>query len=102
MQQYSMVYHGWSARQYQLGEQVLQAGDAYQIAEQCLKDTGAIKSCSGSAETYLVVKDESAGQEAYARAEHLRRAGLRGFRGMPQEEVANAIKKALAASLQAG
>ena len=64
-------------------------------AEQCLRDTGAIKRCSRCADSFLIVNDEGAEERAYARAEHLRRAGLRGFAGMTDRQVAEAVKSAL-------
>jgi hypothetical protein len=95
MQHTTMVRHSWTAGEYKYGEQALQANDAAKVAEQCLKDTGAIKRCPGSTDAYLMVNDQGAEQEAYVRAEHLRRAGLRGFRGLTQQEVYEATKLAL-------
>jgi hypothetical protein len=76
-------------------EQSPQIGTAAEAAKQCLKDTGAIKRCCRCPDAYLMVNDEYAEQKAYDRAEHLWKSGLRGFRGMTLDQVAQTIRSAL-------
>lgn len=71
-------------------------GDARSAAEQCLRDTGAVKQCPRCADEFLLANDEGAEEQAYSRAEHLRKAGLRGFDGMTAQDVADLVRAALA------
>jgi hypothetical protein len=72
-----------------------QSVEARSAAEQCLRDTGAVKACLRCGDEFLSANDESAEARAYSRAEHLRKAGLRGFEGMTAQDVAAAVRAAL-------
>jgi len=71
------------------------AGAAAKAAVQCLEDTGAIRHCPLCGDTFLVAKNEQAERQAFDRAEHLWKAGLRGFDGMTEGSVAAAVRSAL-------
>jgi hypothetical protein len=73
----------------------IDSATARSAAQQCLRDTGAAKQCPHCTERLLIAHDESAEERAYIRAEHLRKAGLRGFDGMSEREVSEAVRSAL-------
>lgn len=66
-----------------------------ETAEECLKESGAIIKCDRCGNAYVMAYDDKAERRAYGRAENLRKADERGFRGMTREEVVAAIKSAL-------
>jgi hypothetical protein len=67
-----------------------------EAAQQCLRDTGAIRLCARCGDRFLAAQDEAAEQRAYERAAHLWKAGLRGFEGLDERQVAAAVASALA------
>ena len=78
--------------------QVPAGSGAVEAAERCLRDTGAIKRCTCCGERFVMAKDDGAAERAYARAEHLWKAGLRSFEGMTRMELVEAIETALNAA----
>jgi hypothetical protein len=69
--------------------------DTQELAEQCLKDAGAIVLCESCRDYYVDELDPDAESRAYAIATNEWKAESRGFRGMEREEVVTTIKSAL-------
>ena len=69
--------------------------DTMELAKECLVEAGAITLCSLCQNAYVDAYDDDAVHQAYGRAENLRKAGERGFRGMTRQEVVAAIKSEL-------
>lgn len=68
--------------------------DTMEEAMECAEDAGAIVKCSECRE-YRDVHDEDSLEKAVEIALDRRNAHIRGFRGMPDSEVREAIKSAI-------
>ena len=69
--------------------------DTMETAQQCAKDVGAIVQCPICHGYDIRADDDDAERAAYARATQEWKDGVRGYRGMPREEVMDVVKTVL-------